>query len=45
VALLGVDDLVIVDTPDAMLVCRRDRAQEVRRMVAELQRRGLDRYL
>jgi mannose-1-phosphate guanylyltransferase len=45
VALLGVDDLVIVDTPDAVLVCRRDRAQEVRRVVAELRRRGLDRYL
>jgi mannose-1-phosphate guanylyltransferase len=45
VALLGVDDLVVVDTPDAVLVCRRERAQDVRRVVAELQRRGLDRYL
>jgi mannose-1-phosphate guanylyltransferase len=45
VALLGVDDLVVVDTPDAVLVCRRDRAQDVRHVVAELQRRGLDRYL
>src|SRR5690606_15796912 len=30
VALLGVDDLVIVDTPDALLVTRRDRAQDVK---------------
>jgi mannose-1-phosphate guanylyltransferase len=45
VALLGVEDLGVVDTPDAVLVCRRDRAQEVRRIVAELQRRGLGRYL
>src|SRR5206468_1519688 len=34
VAVLGVDDLVVVDTPDAVLVCRTDRAQDVR-LVAE----------
>jgi len=45
VAVLGVDDLVIVDTPDAVLVCRKDRAQDVRLIVDELRRRGLGRYL
>ncbi len=45
VAVLGVDDLVVVDTPDAVLVCRRDRAQDVRLVVDELRRRGLRRYL
>lgn len=45
VALLGVEDLVVVDTPDALLVCRVDRAQDVRRVVAELERQGLGRYL
>ena len=45
VALLGVDDLVVVDTPDAVLVCRKDRAQDVRLVVEELRRRGLQRYL
>jgi mannose-1-phosphate guanylyltransferase len=45
VALLGVDDLVVVDTPDALLVCRKDRAQDVRVVVDELRRRGLRRYL
>jgi mannose-1-phosphate guanylyltransferase len=45
VALLGVDDLVVVDTPDALLVCRKDRAQDVRLVVDELRRRRLDRYL
>jgi len=29
IALLGVDDLIVVDTSDALLVARRDRAQEV----------------
>jgi mannose-1-phosphate guanylyltransferase len=45
VALLGVTDLVIVDTPDALLVCQKDRAQDVRLVVDELRRRGLGRYL
>jgi mannose-1-phosphate guanylyltransferase len=44
VALLGVEDLVVVDSPDALLVCRKDRAQDVRLVVDELRRRGLGRY-
>jgi len=38
VAVLGCDDLVVVHTPDATLVCRRDRAEDIKRvqaMVAE----------
>ncbi len=45
VALVGVDDLIVVDAADALLICRRDRAQDVRRVVQELERRGLDAYL
>ena len=45
VAVVGVDDLIVVDTPDAIFVCHRDRAQDVRRVVDELKRRGLERYL
>jgi mannose-1-phosphate guanylyltransferase/mannose-6-phosphate isomerase len=33
---IGVDDLVVVSTPDAVLVVPRDRAQDVREMVAKL---------
>jgi mannose-1-phosphate guanylyltransferase len=40
VALIGVRDLVIVDTEDALLVVPRERAQEVRTVVEELGRRG-----
>ncbi len=36
IALLGVDDLVVVSTPDAVLVARRDRAQDVKRLVEAL---------
>ena len=44
VAAVGVDDLVIVDTPDAVLVAHRDRTHSVKDIVAELKRNGDDRY-
>lgn len=40
VVALGVDDLLIVDTPDAVLVTRREAAEQVKGVVAELDRRG-----
>ena len=40
VAALGVRDLIIVDTPDAVLVCPRERAQEVKDLVEELKETG-----
>jgi mannose-1-phosphate guanylyltransferase len=43
--LLGVDDLVAVDTGDAILIARRSRSQELRNVIDELSRRGLTRYL
>jgi len=44
VAVVGVDDLVIVDTPDAVLVAHRDRTQSVKDIVAELKDKGDERY-
>ena len=40
VATLGVEDLIIVDTPDALLVTDRSRAQEVSGIVARLKQAG-----
>lgn len=37
VVALGVDDLVVVDTPDALLICPRGRAAEVKRLVEWLE--------
>jgi mannose-1-phosphate guanylyltransferase len=45
VALVGVEDLVIVETPDVLLVCSKKRTQEVRKVVENLRRRSLARYL
>jgi mannose-1-phosphate guanylyltransferase len=44
VATIGVENLVVVDTPDALLVAARDQAQAVRDVVAELKRTGDERY-
>jgi mannose-1-phosphate guanylyltransferase len=43
VALLGVDDLAVIDSGDAILVCKRDRAQQVRDVVSALSEAGLTR--
>jgi mannose-1-phosphate guanylyltransferase len=43
--LIGVSDLVAIDTGDAILIARRSQSQEVRRVIDELRRRGLTRYL
>jgi len=45
VALLGVDDLIVVDTPDALLVASRDRAQQVGDVVKALEYRNREDLL
>ena len=45
VATLGLHDMVVVDTPDAVLVCRRDRAQDIKSLVDELKQLGEHRFL
>jgi mannose-1-phosphate guanylyltransferase len=46
IAAVGVDDVVVVETPDATLICRRDQSQKVRELVKKLsQERKLKKYL
>lgn len=45
VALLGVDNLVVVETADALLVADRNRVQEVKELVGELKLRGREEVL
>jgi len=40
VAVIGLEDVVVVDTPDALLVTTRARAQEVKQVVAALKESG-----
>jgi len=45
IAAIGVKDLIIVDTEDALLVVPRSRAQDVRKVVEALRRARKTRYL
>jgi mannose-1-phosphate guanylyltransferase len=45
VAVIGMQDLIIVDTPDALLVCPRSREQEVKQLVEMLKTSGQTSWL
>ncbi|MEQ1937750.1 mannose-1-phosphate guanylyltransferase/mannose-6-phosphate isomerase [Mesorhizobium sp. CN5-321] len=45
VALLGVDDLVVVETKDAVLIAHKSRVQDVREIVEELKETGRQEHL
>jgi mannose-1-phosphate guanylyltransferase len=42
IAVIGLDDVVIVDTGDALLITTRERAQDVKKVVEALKSEGLD---
>ena len=42
---IGVEDLVIVHTPDATLVARRDDEQAVKQLIEQLKAEGYDKHL
>jgi len=45
VLLQGLDDFIVVDTKDALLICRKDKEQEIKEFVAEVKRNKGDKYL
>ncbi|MGH7882682.1 MAG: mannose-1-phosphate guanylyltransferase, partial [Candidatus Dormibacteraceae bacterium] len=45
VAMIGVEDLVVVDTADALLICPKSRSQEVKEIVQKLNQEQLNDYL
>ncbi len=40
IGLLGVDNLIVVDTPDALLIANKDRSQDVKKIVNKLKSNG-----
>jgi mannose-1-phosphate guanylyltransferase len=44
-ALVGVHDLVVVNTGDALLICRKDLDQKVKHIVSQLKEKGKDQFL
>jgi mannose-1-phosphate guanylyltransferase len=45
IAAVGVEGLVIIHTPKATLVCKKEDAEKVRDVVEKLKKKGLDQYL
>jgi mannose-1-phosphate guanylyltransferase len=45
VVTVGLEGFVVIDTPDALLVCPKERAQEIRDAVEQLPKHGLEKYL
>ena len=45
VAAIGIKDLVVVETADALLICPRDRAQDVGKIVKKLEEAKLEKLL
>ena len=45
VATIGLQDIIVIDTGDAVLVLPRSRAQDVGGLVRELRARGMEKYL
>ncbi|MBU3957139.1 hypothetical protein KKI19_02600 [Patescibacteria group bacterium] len=45
IAVIGVEGLIIVDTGDAVLICNKDKAENVKKMVEYLKKTGRKEYL
>jgi len=45
VATIGVEDLIVVNTDDALLICRKNRSQEVKEISDYLRRKQMNEYL
>jgi mannose-1-phosphate guanylyltransferase len=45
VLLQGLDDFIVVDTKDVLMICRKEKEQEIKEYVAEIKRNKGDKYL
>src|SRR6476660_1619188 len=43
--LQGLDDFIIIDTDDVLLICKKDKEQQIKEYVAEVKRNKGDKYL
>ena len=44
-ALIGVEDLIVIDTDDVLFICKKDRDQEVKTLLGRIREAGWDEYL
>ena len=45
IAVVGLEDIVVVDTDDATLVCDKEHAGEIKKILAKLREEGKNEYL
>lgn len=45
VLLQGLEDFIVVDTPDVLLICKKDKEQEIKEYVAEVKRNKGEKYI
>lgn len=45
ITLLGVEDLIVVDTDSVLLVASKSRAQDLKKLLERLRAEGLEEYL
>lgn len=45
ISLVGVQDLVVIDTSDALLICHRNQTQDVKWIVEKIKHEKMTRYL
>lgn len=45
IAAIGLDNIVIVDTPDALLVCSKDRTGDIKKILDEIKNKGFNEAL
>lgn len=43
--LQGLDDFVVVDTPDVLMICKKEKEQEIKQYIAEIKRSKGDKFL
>jgi len=45
VLLQGLDDFIIVDTPDALLICKKEKEQELKEYLSEVKRNKGEKFI
>jgi len=45
VVLQGLEKFIVIDTPDVLLICERNREQQIKEYVAEVKRNKGDKFL
>jgi mannose-1-phosphate guanylyltransferase len=45
VVLQGLDDYIVVDTQDVLLICKKEKEQDIKEYVAEVKRNKGEKYL